>query len=180
MREPVLQRSWLHSQPAATLSAPACFMGFMRRGVIAAALLVAALVVPAGAQARPQGPDRAVRTPIAHGAAAAHTAVSRGKLARGLAKLFRKVGKSGAFVFDPGSDQVLFSRKGGRARILASNSKLFTAATALSGVGQDGRLPTAAFSGDPISDGVSQGLYLRGGGDPTLTTAGLAKLADRV
>jgi serine-type D-Ala-D-Ala carboxypeptidase/endopeptidase (penicillin-binding protein 4) len=156
-------------------------MVFMRRhtGVISVAL-AAALVLPAAAQARPQGPDRAFRTPIAHGAAAAHTAVSRTKLNRGLAKLFRKVGKSGAFVFDPSSNQVLFSRKGGRMRILASNSKLFTTSTALSRFGPDGRLHTAALSTDPISDGVSQGLYLRGGGDPTLSTAGIDKLADRV
>ena len=157
-------------------------MGFMRRhrGVIGAALLVAALAVPAAAQARPHGPDRAFRTPIAHGAAAAHTSVSRGKLAAGLAKLFRKVGKSSAFVFDPSSHQVLFSRKGGRMRILASNSKLFTTSTALSRFGPDARLHTTAFSSDPISDGISSGLYLRGGGDPTLSTAGLSKLADRV
>jgi D-alanyl-D-alanine carboxypeptidase/D-alanyl-D-alanine-endopeptidase (penicillin-binding protein 4) len=157
-------------------------MEFMRRhrGAIAIALLAAALVVPAAAQARPQGPDKAFRTPIAHGAAAAHASVSRSKLAKGLAKLFRKVGKSGAFVFDPSSHQVLFSRKGGRTRILASNSKLFTASTALSRFGPDGRLQTTAWSSDPISDGISQGLYLRGGGDPTLSTAGLTKLADRV
>src|SRR3954470_12716354 len=74
------------------------------KGAIAIALLTAALSMPASAaHARPQGPDKAFRTPVAHGAAAAHTAVSRGKLTRGLAKLFRKVGKSGAFVFDPGS-----------------------------------------------------------------------------
>ncbi len=154
-------------------------MGFMRRGVISIALIAAALVVPAAAQARPN-PDRAFSTPIAHGAAAAHTSVSRGKLAAGLAKLFRKVGKSGAFVFDPGSQGVLFSRKGGRMRILASNSKLFTGSTALSRFGTSGRLHTTAMSSDPISDGISQGLYLRGGGDPTLNTAGLIKLADRV
>ena len=149
------------------------------KGVITLALLALALAVP-GAQARPQGPDKAFRTPIAHGAAAAHTAVSRGKLARGLAKLFRKVGKSGAFVFDAGTHQKLFGRKGGRARILASNSKLFTASTAMSRFGPEGRLHTTAWSSDPISDGISQGLYLRGGGDPTLSTAGLTKLADRV
>jgi serine-type D-Ala-D-Ala carboxypeptidase/endopeptidase (penicillin-binding protein 4) len=156
-------------------------MGFMLRlrGVIVVALLMAALAVPA-AQARPQGPDKAFRTPIAHGAAAAHTAVSRSKLARGLGKLFRRVGKSGAFVFDPSSHQVLFSRKGGHMRILASNSKLFTTSTALSRFGPDDRLETTAWSSDPISDGVSQGLYLRGGGDPTLGTTGLTKLADRV
>jgi serine-type D-Ala-D-Ala carboxypeptidase/endopeptidase (penicillin-binding protein 4) len=150
------------------------------RGAFAGALAAAALVVPATAEARSQGPDRAFSTPIAHGAAAAHASVSRGKLASGLAKLFRRVGKSGAFVFDPSTNQVLFSRKGGRMRILASNSKLFTASTALSKFGPDGRLHTTAWSSDPISDGISQGLYLRGGGDPTLSTAGLDKLADRV
>ncbi len=151
-----------------------------RRTGVTAIALAAALVLPAAAQARPNGPDRAFRTPIAHGAAAAHASVSRKKLNRGLAKLFRKVGKSSAFVFDPSSHRVLFSRKGGRMRILASNSKLFTASTAISRFGPDGRLHTTAWSSDPISDGISQGLYLRGGGDPTLTTAGLDKLAGRV
>ncbi|MGA8218088.1 MAG: D-alanyl-D-alanine carboxypeptidase, partial [Solirubrobacterales bacterium] len=129
---------------------------------------------------RPHGPDRAFRTPVAHGAAAAHTAVSRSKLARGLRRLFRKAGKSGAFVFDPSAHRVLFSRKGGRVRILASNSKLFTTSTALSRFLPDARLYTTAWSTDDIGDGVSQGLYLRGGGDPTLSATGLTKLADRV
>jgi D-alanyl-D-alanine carboxypeptidase/D-alanyl-D-alanine-endopeptidase (penicillin-binding protein 4) len=151
------------------------------RGAIAIALLAAALATPAAtAQARGSGPDKAFRTPIAHGAAAAHTAVSRSKLSAGLARLFRGAGKSGAFVFDPSTHQVLFSRKGGRARILASNSKLFTTSTALSRFLPDTRLHTTAWSSDDISDGVSQGLYLRGGGDPTLSATGLTKLADRV
>jgi serine-type D-Ala-D-Ala carboxypeptidase/endopeptidase (penicillin-binding protein 4) len=151
------------------------------RGAITAALLAVALTLPAAsAQARPGGPDKAFRTPVAYGAAAAHTAVSRSKLSAGLAKLFRKVGKSGAFVFDPSSHQVLFGRKGGRARILASNSKIFTTSTALSKFLPDTRLHTTAWSTDDISDGVSQGLYLRGGGDPTLSATGLTKLADRV
>src|SRR5829696_1527536 len=151
------------------------------KGAIAIALLTAALAVPASAaQARPHGPDRAFRTPVAHGPAAAHTSVSRGKLGPGLGKLFRRVGKSGAFVFDPSSHQVLFSRKGGRARILASNSKLFTTSTALSRFLPETRLHTTAWSSDDVGDGVSQGLYLRGGGDPTLSTAGLSKLAARV
>jgi serine-type D-Ala-D-Ala carboxypeptidase/endopeptidase (penicillin-binding protein 4) len=150
------------------------------RGTILVALLAAALTLTAAAQARPSGPDKAFRTPIAHGAAAAHTAVSSSKLNVGLARLFRRVGKSGAFVFDPSTHQVLFSRKGGRARILASNSKLFTTSTALSEFQPDGRLHTTAWSSDDVSDGISQGLYLRGGGDPTLTAAGLTKLADRV
>ena len=61
----------------------------------------------------------------------------------------------------------------GRARILASNSKLFTTATALgavraAGPAADHRLVDRRRS----RDGVSQGLYLRGGGDPTLSGSG--------
>ena len=166
----------------ATLSPLGCFMMLMlrHRGAITVALLAAAIVMPTAAQARLHGPDKAFSTPIAYGAATAHTSVSRGKLAAGLGKLFRKAGKSGAFVFDPSSRQVLFSRKGGRARILASNSKLFTTSTALSKFLPDTRLHTTAWSSDDISDGISQGLYLRGGGDPTLSATGLTKLADRV
>src|SRR5690348_12267938 len=133
----------------------------------ATALVVAALAMPAAAaQAHPQNPDRAFHTPIAHGAAAAHSSVSSSRLKAGLAKLFRRVGKSGAFVFDPVAKQVLFARKGGRPRILASNTKLFTGSTALARFGPDGHLETSVWSSDPITDGISQGLYLRGGGDP--------------
>jgi serine-type D-Ala-D-Ala carboxypeptidase/endopeptidase (penicillin-binding protein 4) len=151
-----------------------------RRGVIASLLLAAVLAVPAAAQARSQGPDRAFRTPIAHGAAAAHTSVSRPKLAAGLGKLFRRVGKSGAFALDAATGQVLFARKAGKPRILASNTKLFTTSTALARFHPEGHLETSVWSSDDVSDGISQGLYLRGGGDPTLSSSGLQKLADRV
>ena len=145
------------------------------------ALLGAAVVATPGiAQAANRGPDKAFTTPIAHGAASARASVSASKLSVGLGKLFRRVGRSGAFVIDASDNTVLFSRKARRARILASNSKLFTTSTALAKFQPDGRLHTTAWSIDPVSDGVSQGLYLRGGGDPTLSTAGLNKLADRV
>jgi serine-type D-Ala-D-Ala carboxypeptidase/endopeptidase (penicillin-binding protein 4) len=157
-----------------------------RTGVIAIALAAAALAAPAGAQARAQalahaaGPDRAYSTPIAHGAAAAHTSIARDKLVAGLGKLFRRVGKSGAFVFDPASDQVLFSRKAGKPRILASNSKIFTTSTTLARFQPQGHLQTSVVSSDPITDGISQGLYLRGGGDPLLSSSDLVKIAARV
>jgi D-alanyl-D-alanine carboxypeptidase/D-alanyl-D-alanine-endopeptidase (penicillin-binding protein 4) len=83
-------------------------------------------------------------------------------------------------VQDAATGSVLFARKPGRARILASNTKIFTTAAALGRFRPDGRLETSAWSVDDVSDGISQGLYLRGGGDPTLSTTGLAKLADRV
>jgi D-alanyl-D-alanine carboxypeptidase/D-alanyl-D-alanine-endopeptidase (penicillin-binding protein 4) len=153
----------------------------MRTGAFTLALLGAAVVaMPTAAQAGNRGPDKAFSTPIAHGAASARASVSASKLSAGLAKLFRRVGRSGAFVIDASDNRVLFSRKARRARILASNSKIFTTSTALGKFQPEGRLHTTAWSVDDVSDGVSQGLYLRGGGDPTLTTAGLNKLADRV
>ncbi len=153
----------------------------MRTGAVTLALFGAAIVAtPGAAEGGNRGPDKAFATPIAHGAAAARASVSAPKLSVGLAKLFRRVGRSGAFVMDASSNRVLFSRKARRPRILASNSKIFTTSTALGKFQPDGRLHTTAWSVDDVSDGVSQGLYLRGGGDPTLTTAGLNKLADRV
>ncbi len=151
----------------------------IHRGAIVAAL-AAVLALPAAAAGRGIAPDRAFSTPIARSSAKAHKAVVATQLRAGLAKLFRRVGKSGAMVFDPAADTVLFARKARRPRILASNSKLFTTSTALAKFQPEGRLHTSAWSVDDVSDGVSQGLYLRGGGDPTLNTAGLNKLADRV
>jgi D-alanyl-D-alanine carboxypeptidase/D-alanyl-D-alanine-endopeptidase (penicillin-binding protein 4) len=151
----------------------------IHRGAIVLAL-VAVLGLPASAAARGIAPDRAFRTPVAHASAKAHKAVSATKLRRGLAKLFRHVGKSGAMVLDASTGKRLFKRKAGRMRILASNSKLFTTSTALARFQADGRLQTTAWSADDVSDGVSSGLYLRGGGDPTLGSTGLARLADKV
>jgi serine-type D-Ala-D-Ala carboxypeptidase/endopeptidase (penicillin-binding protein 4) len=151
----------------------------VHRGALVAAL-AAILALPAAAEGRGIAPDRAAVTPVAHASAKARKAVSASKLSAGLAKLFRRVGRSGAFVIDASNNRVLFSRKARRTRILASNSKLFTTSTALTKFQPEGRLQTTAWSVDDVSDGISQGLYLRGGGDPTLNTAGLNKLADRV
>jgi serine-type D-Ala-D-Ala carboxypeptidase/endopeptidase (penicillin-binding protein 4) len=151
-----------------------------RRAATLALLGAAIAALPATAQAGTGGPDRAFRTPLAHGAASARASVSAPKLSAGLAKLFRHVGRSGALVIDASNHRVLFSRKAGRPRILASNSKLFTTSTALARFEPQNRLHTTAWSIDDVSDGMSQGLYLRGGGDPTLSGSGLIKLADRV
>jgi serine-type D-Ala-D-Ala carboxypeptidase/endopeptidase (penicillin-binding protein 4) len=141
---------------------------------------MAALWAPATGQARGQEPDRAFQTPIAHGAAKARTAISSSRLAGGLSRLFRRVGNSGAYAIDAASGQVLFARKAGRPRILASNTKVFTTSTALARFQPETRLETTVLSTDDIGDGISQGLYVRGGGDPTLNGSGLEKLAARV
>src|SRR3954462_13918094 len=104
----------------------------MRRGAFTLALLsAAAIAAPAGAQAGSGGPDKAFRPPTAPGAATARASVSAPKLSSGLAKLFRRVGRSGAFVVDASDNKAVFSCKAGRPRILASNPKLFATAAAL-------------------------------------------------
>ena len=159
---------------AAAITALACLLA-------APAASAAAPGPNAGPSAVAAGPDRAYRTPIAHGSAAARTAVSRKALARGLARALRGLrGRKGVFVMDAETNRVLFRRSPGRMRILASNMKIFTTATALARFGPDDRLETTVWAGDDPADGISTGLFLRGEGDPTLTTRGLDALAGRV
>jgi serine-type D-Ala-D-Ala carboxypeptidase/endopeptidase (penicillin-binding protein 4) len=151
----------------------------IHRGAIVAALAVL-LVLPSVAHGRTFAPDRAAVTPVAHASAKARKSVSATQLRAGLAKLFRRVGKSGAMAVDAATGQVLFARKARRPRILASNSKLFTTSTALAKFEPSGHLHTNAWCSGQVSNGSCPALYLRGGGDPTLSTAGISKLADRV
>jgi D-alanyl-D-alanine carboxypeptidase/D-alanyl-D-alanine-endopeptidase (penicillin-binding protein 4) len=136
----------------------------------------------AAAPAAMANPDRAFRTPLAHGSAAERKAVSAGALSGGLARLLHAAGgRSGAWVLDAKSGQVLFASGSARKLQLASNTKLFTTATALGRFGPDQRLKTTVWAGDDASDGVvGNGLFLRGEGDPTLSSGGLDKLAARV
>lgn len=151
-----------------------------RRGLASAIALGAALLALLGGEAGAAvSTDHAYGTPVAHGSAAARAAVSAAQLGGALGKAFR--GPGGAWVADAGTDQVLFQRGAGKARALASNMKLFTTATAVARFGPDERLETTVWAGDDHSDGVvSEGLFLVGAGDPTLSTAGLTKLAARV
>lgn len=146
---------------------------------VACAMLAAtALIIPSAAAANP---DRAFRTPLAAGSATERTAVPAASLG-GLAGILRSAGgRSGAFVMDAESGEVLFRSGSGRRLQLASNTKLFTTATALGLFGPDEQLETSVWAGDDTADGVvSKGLFLRGEGDPTLSSRGLAKLAARV
>lgn len=148
-------------------------------GAVAAACSLALLAPPAASAANP---DRAFRAPVAHGSAAERTALSASSLSAGLAKALRSAGgRSGAWVLDAESGQLLFGSGAGRRLQLASNTKLFTTATALGRFGPDGEFETTVWAGDDVADGdVSKGLFLRGEGDPTLSTRGLATLAARV
>lgn len=115
-------------------------------------------------------------------AAGAGAAVAAGPEAtrKALAKQMRFSGKaSGAYVVDLDTGRKVYGRRGGRARVPASVNKLFTTATALLRFGATKRLTTTILSDVPVgSDGVLRGnLYVRGAGDPTVTTKQLESAA---
>jgi serine-type D-Ala-D-Ala carboxypeptidase/endopeptidase (penicillin-binding protein 4) len=76
---------------------------------------------------------------------------------------------SGAYVTNLTTGEQVFAWRAGAPRVLASNTKLFVAATALARFGTEGTLGTEVLGrGELDEDGVWRGdLYLRGGGDPT-------------
>ncbi len=75
----------------------------------------------------------------------------------------------------------LYARNADAAFVPASNQKLLIAAAALDALGPDFCFTTRLLLLGPRHGATLDGdLILRGGGDPTLTTAGLAALADRV
>jgi D-alanyl-D-alanine carboxypeptidase/D-alanyl-D-alanine-endopeptidase (penicillin-binding protein 4) len=87
-----------------------------------------------------------------------------------LTRYMRLAGSSsGAYVYDIGAGKPAFAWRAGTPRILASNTKLFTSAAALTRFGTDGTLGTEVLGDGRLEDdGVWRGdLYLRGGGDPT-------------
>ena len=91
-------------------------------------------------------------------------------LGRKLARLMRPAGAhSGAFVYNATDGRTVLRVRHRRARILASNTKLFTTSAALARFGTEGTLGTEVRGvGTLDADGVYAGdLYLRGGGDPT-------------
>jgi D-alanyl-D-alanine carboxypeptidase/D-alanyl-D-alanine-endopeptidase (penicillin-binding protein 4) len=79
---------------------------------------------------------------------------------------------SGLLVVDAESGAVQCGSAISKQRSLASNTKLFTTATALSRLGPEYQIPTKLFGdGSLTADGVFHGsLYLQGGGDPALGT----------
>src|SRR4051794_21718011 len=100
-----------------------------------------------------------------------------------LASAFRAAAPaSGAYVQDLDSGRVLFSARATTGRMPASVQKLYTTSTAILRLGAGARLSTSALPTGPVlPDGTLQGdLVLRGGGDPSLSNAGLAALAAQV
>ncbi len=97
-----------------------------------------------------------------------------------LASSMRPAGRSsGAYVVNADTGRVVFRWRHTRARILASNAKLFTTSAALARFGPAARLTTEVEGdGDLGLDGTYRGnLYLVGGGDPTFGSRGFGRRA---
>jgi D-alanyl-D-alanine carboxypeptidase/D-alanyl-D-alanine-endopeptidase (penicillin-binding protein 4) len=77
--------------------------------------------------------------------------------------------QSGAYVVNLTDAETVFRLRQGKPRILASNTKLFTTATALARFGTEGTLGTEVIGRGALdATGVWRGdLYLQGDGDPT-------------
>jgi serine-type D-Ala-D-Ala carboxypeptidase/endopeptidase (penicillin-binding protein 4) len=91
-------------------------------------------------------------------------------LGKSMARLMRSAGPySGAYVVNATDGNVVLRHRHTRARILASNTKLFTTSAALARFGTEGTLGTEVRGrGTLDEEGVYHGsLFLRGGGDPT-------------
>ncbi|TNJ44852.1 D-alanyl-D-alanine carboxypeptidase/D-alanyl-D-alanine-endopeptidase [Phaeobacter sp. B1627] len=84
-------------------------------------------------------------------------------------------------VADAGTGQLLEEAQGDRALPPASVAKVLTALYALNTLGEGYRFRTRLIGTGPLRNGVLNGdLVLAGGGDPTLSTDGLAELASRL
>ncbi len=151
-------------------------------------IVVAALALVAAAPAAAMPPDVPGHSPAARpGSPAASTRdLSRGELRDELAAAFADDGSAGgAFVFDTeaGGDGTLFSDGGSKARIPASNQKLFTTAAFLSELGPKARLETRAFALGKLGgrdDSTLEGdLALVGDGDPAFGTGRFARANDQ-
>jgi D-alanyl-D-alanine carboxypeptidase/D-alanyl-D-alanine-endopeptidase (penicillin-binding protein 4) len=111
---------------------------------------------------------------LSFGASASRAATPSPTLVKALTQ---KVGAhSGAYVYDVTGGSLIAAKNAGVKRILASNTKLFTASAALDHYGADGRISTGIWTDGTIAGGVLTGnLYLRGAGDPLFGSTDFVK-----
>jgi len=88
--------------------------------------------------------------------------------------------KAAVFVYNPLTEDTIYSLNPTLSMIPASNTKLFTTATALSLMGGDYMLYTKFYSDDTLyTDGVIDGnLYIKGFGNSLFTTEDLIDMVD--
>ena len=136
----------------------------MHRRRLAVVLALAALAAPAATAARTTQ-DSDLQRRLARALRVPHVAPAR----------------SAAVAVDLTTGQVLYAQNGHRSLAPASNEKLPLTYTALVRLGADYRIET-----DVLGQGSQEGsnwlgtLVLKGGGDPSLSTAGLRSLARQV
>ena len=86
--------------------------------------------------------------------------------------------KIAALVVDAETGSLLYARNPDRALVPASNVKVLTALAVLSVLGPTHRFETAVLADRaPDAEGAVENLYVRGGGDPALTSEELWRLA---
>lgn len=90
--------------------------------------------------------------------------------------------KMAVMIYNPLTQDTLFSINHTTTMIPASNTKLFTTATALELMGGDYLLSTKLFADDnDFSDGTLDGnIYIKGYGNPTFTTEDLGELVNEL
>ena len=119
-------------------------------------------------------PDLPGQIDISGPRSASAAAIDRSGLRKRLNELVGRVGSAtGVWVGDlsKAKNKTIYGHKAGKRRILASNQKLFTTATALDRLGPDSRVTTSVYRQGAITDGKLEGaLYLVGAGDPALST----------
>lgn len=114
---------------------------------------------------------------------AAEAAESHSKLRRAAAAAMRGLGSgSGILILDATERDVVYERRERRARVMASNTKLFITAAALAQFSPTGTLGTTVVGvGEKRDTGTFDGnIYLRGGGDPALDRAAVEELARQI
>jgi len=116
-------------------------------------------------------------------APATAVALTQKQVSRDLTRQMKLAGpSSGAYVEDVQTGVPVFGSRATIPRITASVQKLWSTAAVLSTFRDRDRLTTAVLKDHPISiDGTLEGnLYLRGAGDPMLTTRDINDLAKQI
>lgn len=123
----------------------------------------------------------ALAAPVASAATPAPSTGLQRRLARALRVPHVSVARSAAVAVDLSSGTLLYTQNGSQPLAPASNEKLPVTFAALVALG-----PTYRYETDVLGEGQQAGtvwdgaLVLKGGGDPTLSSAGLRTLAMRV
>lgn len=147
-------------------------VSFSRRWVLSA--LAATAASPAFANA----PARSLVPPPRPAAASGAARVAAAPSAEALIRAAQLGGQVSYLVADAGTGAVLEDRSGGSALPPASVIKALTTLYALDVLGASHRFRTLLMANGPVQGGRIEGdLLLVGGGDPVLSTDGLAEMA---